>query len=121
MPPAARVTDRHNCPIDPPNSIVSGAETVFVGYQQQARVGDKEGCGATITAGEPTVIIADQDAARKGDPTSHGGVIASGCPTVLIGSNAQAETLITDKPFCEECAKKALKKAQQAARGRDPS
>jgi uncharacterized Zn-binding protein involved in type VI secretion len=121
MPPAARISDRHTCPIDPPNVIVTGEETVIVGYMQQARVGDKEGCGATIAAGEPTVIIGDKDAARKGDPTTHGGVIASGCPTVLIGSNAQAETLLTDKPFCEECAAKAKARQEQAKRGREPS
>lgn len=121
MPPAARISDRHTCPAHPPNAIVTGEETVIVGYMQQARVGDKEACGAAIVAGEPTVIIGDKDAARKGDPTTHGGVIASGCPTVLIGSNAQAETLLTDKPFCEECAAKAKARAEQAKRGREPS
>lgn len=121
MPPAARVTDRHTCPAHPPNVIVQGEETVIVGYQKQARVGDKEACGAAIVEGESSVIIGDRDAARKGDPTSHGGIIASGCPTVLIGSNAQSETLLTDKPFCEECAAKAKKRAEQAQRGREPS
>ena len=111
MPPSARITDRHTCPAHPPNAIVMGEETVIVGYQQQARVGDLTACGATIAEGESTVIIGDKDAARKGDPTTHGGVIASGCPTVMIGSNAQAETLITDKPFCEECAVKAKARA----------
>jgi hypothetical protein len=67
------------------------------------------------------VIIGDKDAARKGDKTTHGGVIASGCPTVLIGSNAQAETLLTDKPFCEECEAKAKARQEQAQRGREPS
>jgi uncharacterized Zn-binding protein involved in type VI secretion len=118
MPPAARITDKHSCPVHPPNNIVTGEETVIVGFQPQARVTDKEGCGAEITEGEPTVIIGNRDAARKGDPTSHGGTIASGCPTVIIGSNAQAETLLTDKPFCEECAAKAKKRAEQAMRGR---
>lgn len=121
MPPAARITDKHTCPLHPPNVIVTGEETVIVGYQPQARVTDKEACGAAIAEGEPTVIIGDRDAARKGDPTTHGGVIASGCPTVIIGSNAQAETLLTDKPFCEECAAKAKKRAEQGKRGRDPS
>jgi len=121
MPPAARITDRHTCPIHPPNAVVVGEETVIVGFQLQARVGDLEACGAAIAQGEPTVIIGDRDAARKGDPTTHGGVIASGCPTVLIGSNAQAETLITDKPFCEECAAKAKKRAEAASREREAS
>lgn len=121
MPPAARISDKHKCGIHPPNTIVQGEETVIVGYMPQARVGDKESCGAAIAEGEPTVIIGDKDAARKGDPTTHGGVIASGCPTVLIGSNAQSETLLTDKPFCEECAKKALARAEAAKRERESS
>jgi hypothetical protein len=65
-----------------------------------------------VKKGEPTVIIGNKDAARLGDPTSHGGIIVKGCPTVLIGSSAQAETLRTDKPFCEDCDRK--KKQQEA-------
>jgi uncharacterized Zn-binding protein involved in type VI secretion len=121
MPPAARISDKHKCSNHPPNTIVTGEETVIVGYMAQARVGDTESCGAAIAEGEPTVIIGDKDAARKGDKTTHGGVIASGCPTVLIGSNAQAETLLTDKPFCEECEAKAKARQEQAQRGREPS
>ena len=112
MPPAARITDRHACSLHPPNAIVSGESTVIIGFQPQARVTDAEACGATIAKGEPSVIIEGQDAARKGDPTSHGGVIASGCPTVIIGSNPSA-VLQTDKPFCEDCAKKAAERASK--------
>ena len=49
------------------------------------------------------IVWTDQDAARLGDPTVHGGKLVAGCPTVIIGSSNQAETLKTDKPFCEEC------------------
>src|SRR4051812_13791745 len=118
MPPAARITDRHACSLHPQNAIVQGESTVIIGFQPQSRVTDAEACGATISKGEPSVIIEGQDAARKGDPTSHGGVIASGCPTVIIGSNPSA-VLQTDKPFCEDCAKKAAERAkkEQAAKG----
>jgi uncharacterized Zn-binding protein involved in type VI secretion len=119
MPPAARITDRHVCGQHPPNVIVSGESTVIVGYQPQARVTDTEACGAAISQGEPTVIIGGQDAARKGDPTNHGGVIASGCPTVIIGSNPIQ--LQTDKPFCEDCVKKAAERAARQKAGRDGS
>ena len=119
MPPAARISDRHACPGHPINAIVTGEETVIVGYMQQSRVGDLEACGAAIAQGEPTVIIGNQDAARKGDPTTHGGKIVSGCPTVLIGSNAQSETLLTDKPFCEECEKKEQAKEERRKRERE--
>lgn len=118
MPPAARITDKHACAVHPPNVIVEGEETVIVGYKPQSRVGDREACGASIVRGEPSVIIGDQDAARKGDPTSHGGVIVTGCPTVLIGSNPQAETLKTDKPFCEDCERKRREREEQNKRGR---
>ncbi|UQA58626.1 PAAR domain-containing protein [Polyangium aurulentum] len=113
MPPAARITDRHNCAKHPPNAIVSGEGTVIVGFQPQARVSDEEACGATISAGEKSVIIGFKDAARKGDPTSHGGVIASGCPTVIIGSNP-----ITDKPFYEDCKKKDKEQEEREKAGR---
>ncbi|MRG97030.1 PAAR domain-containing protein [Polyangium spumosum] len=118
MPPAARILDRHTCPLHPPNVIVTGEETVIVGYQWQARVGDMEACGASIVMGESTVIIGYKDAARRGDPTSHGGRIASGCPTVLIGSNPQMDTLRTDKPFCEECEQKKKEREERRKRGR---
>jgi uncharacterized Zn-binding protein involved in type VI secretion len=113
MPPAARITDKHACPIHGKNVDVTGLETVIVGFQYQARVTDKEACGAAISKGEPTVIIGFQDAARKGDPTSHGGTLASGCPTVIIGSNPTS--LKTDKPFCEDCERKAAQRAAQAS------
>jgi uncharacterized Zn-binding protein involved in type VI secretion len=115
MPPAARITDKHSCPIHGKNVIVQGFETVIVGFQRQARVTDKEACGAAISKGEPTVIIGEQDAARKGDPTSHGGTITSGCPTVIIGSNPTS--LKTDKPFCEDCDRKARERAAASGRG----
>jgi hypothetical protein len=98
------------------NVIVSGEETVIVGFQAQARVTDKEACGASITKGEPTVIVGDQDAARKGDPTSHGGTIVSGCPTVIIGSSPTS--LKTNKPFCEDCEKKAEEREAAKKAGR---
>lgn len=53
-----------------------------------------------------------------GDPTSHGGRIAKGCPTVLIGSSPQADTLRTNKPFCEECERKKREREEQRKRGR---
>ncbi len=117
MPAVARITDRHTCPIHPPNAIVQGEATVIIGHQPVSRVTDGEECGAKISKGEASVIIEGKEAARKGDPTSHGGVIASGCPTVIIGSNPSA-VLQTDKPFCEDCAKKAAERAKREQAGR---
>jgi uncharacterized Zn-binding protein involved in type VI secretion len=39
----------------------------------------------TIVKGSATVFIGGKPAARMGDSTAHGGVIAMGWPTVLIG------------------------------------
>ncbi|MDI3290302.1 PAAR domain-containing protein [Polyangium sp. 15x6] len=89
--------------------VVVGEPTVFIGFQPAARVGDKLVCVGppdSVSRGEPTVRIGGKHAARIGDPTSHGGIIVKGCPTVLIGSSAQADTLRTDKPFCESCDRK---------------
>ncbi|KYF84494.1 hypothetical protein BE17_52980 [Sorangium cellulosum] len=127
MPPAARITDMHTCPKVEPGPVphvgglvLAGEGTVLIGFQPAARVGDSAMCVPaidSISAGEPTVLIGYKDAARMGDPTSHGGVIVKGCPTVLIGSNPQAETLRTDKPFCEDCERK--RKEREARRKRE--
>ena len=95
MPPAARVTDMHTCPmvtgvvphvggpILPP-----GCPTVLIGMMPAARVGDMLTCVGppdVIIKGSPTVLIGSMMAARLGDNTAHGGVIVVGCPTVMIG------------------------------------
>ena len=95
MPPAARVTDMHTCPmvtvlvphvggpILPP-----GCPTVFIGGMPAARVGDMATCVGppdVIAMGSMTVMIGGMPAARLGDNTAHGGVIVVGYPTVLIG------------------------------------
>lgn len=122
MPPAARISDMHTCPKVEPGPVphvggpvAVGEPTVLIGFMPAARVGDMAVCVGppdSIKDGEPTVLIGNKEAARLGDPMNHGGVIVAGCPTVLIGSSAQAETLKTDKPFCEECERK--KKEREA-------
>ena len=95
MPPAARVTDMHVCPmvtgvvphvggpILPP-----GEPTVLIGMLPAARVTDMLTCVGppdAIAMGSQTVMIGNLPAARLGDQTAHGGVIVLGCPTVIIG------------------------------------
>ncbi len=95
MPPAARITDMHTCPmvtglvphvggpVLPP-----GEPTVLIGDMPAARVGDMATCVGppdTIVMGSSTVLIGGMPAARMGDMTAHGGVIVAGCPTVIIG------------------------------------
>jgi uncharacterized Zn-binding protein involved in type VI secretion len=95
MPPAARMTDMHACP------MVTGivphvggpilppcCPTVLIGGLPAARVGDMAVCAGgpdVIALGSFTVLIGGMPAARMGDMTVHGGVIVIGLPTVLIG------------------------------------
>ena len=96
MPPAARFTDPHVCP------MVTGVvphvggpiippccPTVLIGFLPAARVGDMATCVGppdVIALGSMTVLIGGQPAARLGDMTAHGGVIIPPCcPTVIIG------------------------------------
>ena len=126
MPAAARITDLHTCPMVNPGPVphvggpvTSGEGTVIIGSMPSARVGDSARCvPATdkISRGESSVIIGDKDAARIGDTTTHGGVIVKGCPTVLIGSSPQAESLKTDKPFCEDCDRAERERAAKRRR-----
>ncbi len=95
MPPAARLSDMHTCPmvtvlvphvggpILPPC-----CPTVMIGFLPAARVGDMAVCVGppdVIAMGSTTVMIGGQPAARLGDMTAHGGVIVVGCPTVIVG------------------------------------
>jgi uncharacterized Zn-binding protein involved in type VI secretion len=127
MPPAARVTDMHVCPmvtgiiphvggpILPP-----GAPTVLIGFLPAARMSDMLTCVGppdVIVMGSPTVLIDFLMAARMGDPTAHGGTIILGEPTVMIGESggggaggagaagaALAAAAKSGSPFCEICS-----------------
>jgi uncharacterized Zn-binding protein involved in type VI secretion len=94
MPPAARVSDMHTCPmvtgvvphvggpILPP-----GCPTVLIGGLPAARMGDMCTCVGppdSIVIGSTKVMIGGMPAARMGDQTAHGGVIVLGFPKVNI-------------------------------------
>lgn len=95
MPPAARLTDMHVCPMV--TGVVPhvggpvagpGAPTVLIGGMPAAVVGDMCVCTGppdTIVNGSATVLIGGKPAARLGDTTAHGGTIVAGQPTVMIG------------------------------------
>jgi uncharacterized Zn-binding protein involved in type VI secretion len=98
MPPAARLTDFHQCPMmtpgNPPIPHVGGpitgpgAPVVLIGGLPAAAFGDLCVCVGppdSIVRGSATVSIAGRPAARMGDATAHGGSIVLGCLTVLIG------------------------------------
>jgi len=94
MPPAARITDMHICPmwtgvvphvggpVLPP-----GCPTVLIGGLPAARVTDMCACVGPpdmIATGSMTTLIGGLPAARMGDMTAHGGVIVLGCFQVMF-------------------------------------
>ena len=94
MPPAARVSDHHVCPMvtgvvpHVGGPIALGEFTVLVGKLPAARVSDMAVCVGppdTIALGSFTVMVGKMPAARMGDMTAHGGSIVLGCFTVMIG------------------------------------
>ena len=98
MPPAARITDMHTCPMVtpgvPPIPHVGGpisgpcSPTVLIGGLPAAVVSDMCVCLGqpdTIATGSSTVMIGTKPAARMGDTTAHGGNIVLGFPAVMIG------------------------------------
>jgi uncharacterized Zn-binding protein involved in type VI secretion len=117
MPPAARLTDMHVCPmvtgIVPHVGgpiVAPGEPTVLIEFLPAARVTDMLVCVGPpdiIVMGAFTVLIGGLPAARMGDQTAHGGVIVVGAPTVLIGVSGQAGALAsaaqTGAPFVQQC------------------
>lgn len=99
MPPAARLTDMHTCPMQNPTFPFPtphvggpvagpGESTVLIGKLPAAVMGDTCVCAGppdTIVQGSSSVFIGKKPAARMGDFTAHGGSVVAGCPTVLIG------------------------------------
>ena len=97
MPPAARITDFHACPMVTPGTppiphvggpIMKGSPNVLTGKLAQARVGDQAVCVGpmdVIAKGSSGVFVNKMAAARIGDQTAHGGSIVAGLPTVVIG------------------------------------
>jgi uncharacterized Zn-binding protein involved in type VI secretion len=95
MPPAARVTDMHVCPmvtvlvphvggpILPP-----GVPTVLIDFLPAATVTSMATCVGppdVIVLGSMGVMIGGMPAARMGDITAHGGTIILGSMTCIIG------------------------------------
>ena len=95
MPPAARASDMHVCPMvtgTVPHvggpALPPGEPTVLIGGMPALRVGDMLTCTGppdVVAAGSGTVMIGSMPAARLGDSCAHGGSIVLGCFTVMIG------------------------------------
>lgn len=98
MPPAARLTDMHTCPMQTPGTppiphvggpiTGPGMPTVMIEKKPAAVMGDMCVCVGppdSIVKGSATVMIGGKPAARVGDTTAHGGSIVLGAMTVIIG------------------------------------
>ena len=96
MPPAARVSDMHACPMVEPGPvphvggpiIPPGVPTVLIANLPAAVVGSEATCTGppdSVAKGSATVTIGGRPAARMGDTCTHGGTIVKGEPTVMIG------------------------------------
>jgi uncharacterized Zn-binding protein involved in type VI secretion len=94
MPPAARLTDMHTCPLATPQPHVGGPVTgagvpnVLIGGLPAAALGDVCICAGppdAVVRGSANVFIGGRPAARMGDQTAHGGLISTGLFTVQIG------------------------------------
>ena len=98
MPPAARLTDMHICPMVTPGVppiphvggpiLGPGAPTVLIMGLPAAIVGDTAVCVGppdSLVKGSATVTIMGRPAVRMGDSTAHGGTVVLGAPTVMIG------------------------------------
>ena len=98
MPPAARLTDLHVCPMVTPALppiphvggpvIGPGVPTVLVGKLPAAVVGDNAVCVGppdVIVLGSFTVLTMGMPQARIMDMTAHGGMIVLGMFTVIVG------------------------------------
>ncbi|MCS4308111.1 putative Zn-binding protein involved in type VI secretion [Rheinheimera pacifica] len=98
MPPAARLTDMHQCPMQTPGLppiphvggpvIGPGIPTVLIEKLPAAVLGDSCVCVGppdSIIKGSTTVLIGGKPAARLGDTCAHGGAVMMGAPTVMIG------------------------------------
>lgn len=95
MPPAARLTDMHVCPMV--TGIVPhvggpvvgpGVPTVLIAKLPAAVATDNCVCVGPpdmIAKGSATVMIGGKPAARMGDTTAHGGSIVLGAFNVMIG------------------------------------
>ncbi len=98
MPPAARLADMHECPMQTADIVPvphvggpivgPGASTVLIEGLPAAILGDSMVCVGPpdqIVTGSRTVMIDGVPAARVGDLSAHGGSIVQGSPTVMIG------------------------------------
>lgn len=94
MPPAARITDMHVCPMvtglvpHVGGPQVLGTPTVMIVNMPTGSVTSQEVCTGPPDADllvSSTVMVGGKPADRLGDSSTHGGSLVMGAPTVMIG------------------------------------
>lgn len=99
MPPAARLTDFHTCPMCTPGVppiphvggpvLGPGVPNVLIVGLPASVVGDMLLCVApapdSAVKGSATVLIGGRPSLRVGDTTAHGGAVVMGAFNVIIG------------------------------------
>lgn len=117
--PAARIGDKHTCPMVEAGKphvggpiVGPGAPTVFAQNMPVSVKGDSVTCSGapdTVLVASTTVFACDKNVARMGDNTAHGGVIVGGAPLVLVGDPGSPPEVSrleqANEPFCEICEK----------------
>lgn len=107
MPIAARITDKHTCPLSNGpvphvgGVVVTGSSTVIIDSSPAARVTDLAVCVGVfdvISTGSSSVSFDGLPAARKDDRTVHGGQLLTGSASVQIGGHSvcPADSAIAD-------------------------
>ncbi len=106
--------------------LPSGCVTVLIGGKPAARAGDDAACAGSpdaIAKGSPTVFIGYEEAARLGDVTEHGGAVVQGEASVVIGDTGDGEPFTVWKPAAGqgERAAPGAGAAGEAAPAKEPA
>lgn len=75
-----------------PGVIVEGSESVTIGGQSAARVGDQTSTGDVVVEGSSNVFINGKPAAVQGGTTDCGGIVIGGASNVFINGKPAAGT-----------------------------
>jgi uncharacterized Zn-binding protein involved in type VI secretion len=73
-----------------PGVIVEGSESVIIGGQSAARVGDATSSGNVVVEGSTDVFINGKPAAIEGGSTDCGGIVIGGSSNVFINGKPAA-------------------------------
>jgi hypothetical protein len=96
--------------VGPPDSLVMGSTTVFIGGKPAVRMGDLTAHGGVITAGCPTVIIGDMSS-----PGAGGNVLIVGSAVAATRQAVQETARAATADGAGEAAASGANSSQAAA------